>query len=95
MEKWILRRAIDEKLPKEIVNRKKAKFWEGAGVSELLAQYANEHITDDEFKDERTLLNGEVINTKEELMYYRIFRRHFGDLTDISWMGRTKGAPKQ
>jgi len=95
MEKWILRRAIDEKLPKEIVNRKKAKFWEGAGVSELLAQYANEHITDDEFKDERTLLNGEVINTKEELMYYRIFHRHFGDLTDISWMGRTKGAPKQ
>jgi hypothetical protein len=27
-------------------------------------------------------------------MYYRIFREHFGDVRDLSWMGRTKGVPK-
>ena len=35
------------------------------------------------------------INSKEELMYYRIFKNHFGDLEDLSWVGRTKGAPKR
>jgi asparagine synthase (glutamine-hydrolysing) len=30
---------------------------------------------------------------KEELMCYRIFREHFGELDDLSWMGRTKSAP--
>ena len=39
------------------------------------------------------LPNGWQINTREELMYYRIFKEHFGDLTDLDWMGRTKGAP--
>jgi len=26
-------------------------------------------------------------------MYYRIFKEHFGDLPNLDWMGRTKGAP--
>lgn len=34
MEKWILRRAVMDLLPYDIVQRKKAKFWEGAGVEE-------------------------------------------------------------
>jgi asparagine synthase (glutamine-hydrolysing) len=34
-----------------------------------------------------------VLNSKEEIMYYRIFREHFGNMEDLSWMGRTKGAP--
>jgi len=24
---------------------------------------------------------------------YRLFREHFGDLDNLAWMGRTKGAP--
>ncbi len=95
VEKWIFRRAMDGALPERVLNRKKAKFWEGAGVSELLAGYADEHITDEEFARERTLPNSWTVNTKEELMYYRIFREHFGELEDLSWMGRTKGAPRQ
>jgi asparagine synthase (glutamine-hydrolysing) len=73
--------------------RRKAKFWQGAGVGEMLAQYAAEHITDEDFGRERLLANGWMLNTKEELLYYRIFREHFGDLDNLSWMGRTKGAP--
>jgi hypothetical protein len=31
------------------------------------------------------------LNTKEELLYYRLFREHFGEAGDLAWMGRTKG----
>ena len=75
--------------------RRKAKFWQGAGVGDLLAQYADEQISDDDFRRERSLPNGWLLNTKEELMYYQIFKEHFGKLDDLSWMGRTKGAPTQ
>ncbi len=93
VEKWILRRALEGKLPPAVLNRTKAKFWEGAGVGELLANHAASKITDQEFSAARILPNGWRLNTKEELMYYRFFAETFGRLTDLSWMGRTKGAP--
>jgi asparagine synthase (glutamine-hydrolysing) len=94
-EKWILRRALDGNLPDSVLQRTKSKFWEGAGVGDLLAEYAEHHISDAEFRQERELPNGWVLGTKEELLYYRHFREHFGDLTYLEWMGRTKGAPQQ
>jgi asparagine synthase (glutamine-hydrolysing) len=84
---------MSEVLPDGVLWRRKAKFWHGAGVDEMLAQYADEQIRDDEFERERHLANGWVLNAKEELLYYRIFREHFGELDNLSWMGRTKGAP--
>jgi asparagine synthase (glutamine-hydrolysing) len=95
VEKWILRQAMDGALPEPVLNRTKAKFWLGAGVGELLADFANRHIGDHEFSQERTLPGGLVLNSKEELMYYRIFRERFGDFDNLAWMGRTKGAPVQ
>jgi asparagine synthase (glutamine-hydrolysing) len=59
-----------------------------------LARYADAQVNDADFKRERKLENGLLIRTKEELMYYRIFREHFGEFADLSWMGRTKGAPQ-
>lgn len=94
-EKWILRRALAGTLPDEVLWRRKAKFWQGAGVREQLAQHAEETISDAELERERTLPNGWVLNSKEELMYYRVFRERFGALDNLSWMGRTKGAPVQ
>jgi len=92
-EKWILRKAMEEALPDKIFNRPKAKFWEGAGVRELISDYAEKHITDADFRNERLLSNGLIINTREELYYYRIFKEHFGSDIDLSWMGRTEGSP--
>lgn len=92
-EKWIVRQALVGALPEAVLWRPKAKFWEGAGVGDLLSLYAQEKISDTEFHCERWLPNGWCLNTKEELMYYRIFHEHFGDLEDLSWMGRTKGSP--
>lgn len=92
-EKWVLRQAVADVLPASIVNRPKAKFWQGAGVEDLLAQHAEAQISDAEFIQERYLPDGRKLNSKEELLYYRIFRQHFGEFTDLSWMGRTKGTP--
>jgi len=91
VEKWILRVAFDDMLPEQVLNRKKSKFWEGAGVGELMSDYADSTITDDDFRRERILKNGWIINSREELFYYRIFREQFGELENLSWMGRTKG----
>jgi asparagine synthase (glutamine-hydrolysing) len=93
VEKWILRQAMADDLPTVILNRTKAKFWQGAGLHELLAQYAELQITDFDFLRERRLPNGWILNSKEELLYYRIFSEQLGQFEDLSWMGRTKGTP--
>jgi len=95
IEKWILRKAVEDTVPDSVLWRPKAKFWQGAGVEELLAEYAESNISDSDFKRERKISNGWKLNSKEELMYYRIFKDHFGDLKQLDWMGRTKGAPIQ
>jgi asparagine synthase (glutamine-hydrolysing) len=95
VEEWILRKAMTEKLPTQILNRKKAKFWYGSGIETCLQQYAEAQIDNEEFERFRKLPSGLILNTKEEFMYYRIFRKYFKDIDNLSWMGRTKGAPKQ
>ncbi len=93
VEKWILREAVRDLLPSNIVTRPKAKFWEGAGVGEQMLHYADKMVSNQDFQRERQLPNGWKLNSKEELLYYRIFKEHFGDLDNLAWMGRTKGAP--
>ena len=93
VEKWILRKAVEDAVPDPVLWRPKAKFWQGAGVEELLSDYAEATISDADFENERILPNGWKLNSREELMYYRIFKEHFGELTQLDWMGRTKGAP--
>jgi len=78
-EKWIVRKAFEDDLPDDIAWRRKEKFSVGAGSYELMAQIAENGITDTEFEAERRLSNGHVLRNKEELMYYRLFRDFFGD----------------
>jgi len=91
VEKWILRKAMTGLLPESVLTRTKSKFWEGAGVGTLLAGYASEKVSDSDFKAEKHLKNGWILNSKEELLYYRIFKDHFGEPGNLSWMGRSKG----
>ena len=95
VEKWILRKVAEPLLPVEIVHRPKAKFWQGGGVGDLLANHANQAISDHDFFAERRLPNDWTLHSKEELLYYRIFKEHFGELDHLDWVGRTKGAPVQ
>ncbi len=94
IEKWIFRKSMENLLPESIIYRKKAKFWQGSGMNDLLSNYAESHISDSDFKKERNLPNGWQLNSKEELMYYRIFKQHFGELDNLDWMGRTKVKPQ-
>jgi len=95
IEKWILRQTVADLLPRNLVERPKCKFWEGAGVDNHLAEYAEKAISDADFKRERWLPNNWKLKSKEELFYYRIFKERFGLLKNLDWMGRTKGFPEQ
>jgi asparagine synthase (glutamine-hydrolysing) len=55
-----------------------------------LHSYAEGLISDSEYQNEKHIKCGWTLNSKEELMYYRIFKEHFGDLDNLDWMGRTK-----
>ena len=92
VEKWILRKAMNGLLPESVLTRTKSKFWEGAGVGTLISEYASSKVSDADFSSERNLRNGWILNSKEELLYYRIFKDHFGDQDQLSWMGRSKAA---
>lgn len=92
VEKWILREAMQGLLPGVILDRPKAKFWEGAGIAEIISDHACKMISDADFQRERLLPCGWKISSREELFYYRYFKEHFGDFSDLGWMGRTKGA---
>ncbi len=90
IEKWVLRKAVKDLLPEELTLRKKAKFWQGSGVQDYIAKYADEAVSDHDFKTERELPDGQQLSSKEELLYYRIFKDLFGEFEDLSWMGRTR-----
>lgn len=90
MEKWPLRQGLSDTLPDEIIWRGKSKFWEGSGSGEMLSEYASQEIPDDVFDAERELGNGQPLFSKEELFYYRIFKKYFGDSVPLNEVGRTQ-----
>lgn len=90
VQKWILRKTMYGLMPQAILDREKSKFWEGSGIGDLLEGYAVDCIADQEFDSERRLPDGSMLLSKEELLYYRLFKDHFGELEDLSFVGRTK-----
>jgi asparagine synthase (glutamine-hydrolysing) len=90
IEKWVLRKAFEGVLPEEILWREKEKFSRGAGSALVFEQIAEREISEREFKRERTLTNGYQLRSKEELYYYRIWRRHFPDTVAdcLGWTAR-------
>ncbi|MGE5528173.1 MAG: asparagine synthase-related protein [Patescibacteria group bacterium] len=79
IDKWILRRAMEGFLPEAIVARRKEKFSVGCGSAEALAGFCEERISDNEYLRGKTLPDGSMLRSKEELFYYRIFKDAFGD----------------
>jgi len=90
VEKWVLRKAFEGALPDEILWRQKEKFSRGAGSALVFEQIAEREISDGEFERERHLPNGLTLRSKEELYYYRIWRRFFPDsvIECLSWTTR-------
>jgi asparagine synthase (glutamine-hydrolysing) len=88
VDKWILRQAMSGALPENLLRPPDVALWRGAGLGFLLALSAEEQVTDTQYYCERVLPNGWKLHSKEAVMYYRIFREHFGEMADLSWMGR-------
>jgi asparagine synthase (glutamine-hydrolysing) len=84
--KALLRQSFADDLPVEIVNRPKAKFSQGAGSSELIAQQAVEKISDQEFMCECKRLK----ENKEALYYYRILHEFYDDEWILPTIGNSR-----
>lgn len=90
IEKWILRAAFDGELPQEILWRAKQKFSKGCGSADILKAHAQETISHDDFIRERKIKEGFTLTSKEELLYYRLFREHYPHKIALKTMGRTR-----
>jgi asparagine synthase (glutamine-hydrolysing) len=80
IEKWMLRKAFEDVLPAPVVWRTKQKFAEGAGSAHVFQHIADTEITDEQFLRELRHIfeeTGHRVRSKEELYYYRVFRRFF------------------
>lgn len=78
--KWILRKAYEKLLPREIVWRVKTPIEYGSGTT-TLPSFFDSKISDKEFKaKKREYLQGDkvVIRDKEQLFYYEIYRSAIG-----------------
>lgn len=93
VEKWILRHAFADMLPGEVVWRRKAKFFEGAGLEDAIQRVAEQEITDDEFARYRATADGLTLRSKEELYCYRIFREFFPNPAVVETIGWTRTEP--
>lgn len=89
-EKWMLKEAFLGWIPDEIRNRKKKKFSVGAGSSQIISRVADEKISDREWEGESLTISGHPLNSKEELMYYRLFRDFFPEPACDRTVGHTR-----
>ena len=91
IEKWLLRQAFSDYLPKEILWRPKIEFAAGCGSERLITNLVEDEISDAEFEKEKALHKDAKILSKEELYYFRIFRSFFNTDGEIEAIGRWKG----
>jgi asparagine synthase (glutamine-hydrolysing) len=90
IEKWILRRMAQDLLPHEVAWRKKIKFATGAGLGDKLAAWANHEISDEEFARGRQIADGVTLRSKEELLYYRVFKQMYPQESLVGLVGRSR-----
>ncbi len=81
--KLLLRESFADLLPREVMERKKQRFSDGAGSIHSLVRISEDIITDREFETERKRLPKNRVRTKEELLYFRSFAKHFGDSENV------------
>jgi asparagine synthase (glutamine-hydrolysing) len=86
-EKRLLREAFAGWLPDELLWRRKEQFGTGSGAREVLGETVSATITDEQFEAERHAIDP-PLRTKEELAYFRIFRRALPGLRPEDTIGR-------
>jgi len=86
-EKELLRKAFEGWLPHEFLWREKAQFGDGSGAAEVLSEPLSESVSEEELRRERRAVTP-PLRTREELAYFRIFRRHLGPVRPERTLGR-------
>jgi asparagine synthase (glutamine-hydrolysing) len=78
--KWLMRKAYEDLVPKDVIWRAKAPLEQGTGT-EVFRTFFNDEISDHEFEEKKKLIHerdGVKISDKEHLFYYEFFRKRFG-----------------
>jgi len=86
IEKWIFRKAYEKCLPNSIVWRSKQEFSQGSGSAYVLPSYFEKQISNEELAE--TQDRHPIIRSKEELHYFRIFVKHFGEGHAVNTVGQ-------
>ena len=79
MEKWLLRKAFEDMLPKDIACRQKEQFSDGVGYSWIdnLKELVEKEVSDKELANARDKFPIQTPSSKEEFYYRSIFSEHF------------------
>lgn len=79
MEKWVLRKAFEEYLPKEVAWRQKEQFSDGVGYNwiDTLKEVVETAVTDEMLENAHHRFPIQTPRTKEEYHYRSIFEDHF------------------
>ena len=79
MEKWILRKAFEDLLPKSVAWRQKEQFSDGVGYSwiDTLKELVEKEVTDKQLANVHFKFPIQPPTSKEEFYYRSIFAEHF------------------
>ncbi|MCK5281089.1 MAG: asparagine synthase B [Cyclobacteriaceae bacterium] len=79
IEKWVVRKAFEDYLPKEVAWRQKEQFSDGVGYNwiDTLKELTNERISDDDLTNAKYRFPINPPMSKEEYYYRTIFEEHF------------------
>jgi asparagine synthase (glutamine-hydrolysing) len=83
--KWILRKAYAELIPKEVTWRSKAPLEQGTGTW-VLPDYFDKKVTTEDFEEKKKLYldkDDVILTSKEQLIYYELFRKRFGIPSEV------------
>tara|TARA_R110002073_G_scaffold57778_4_gene146657 strand:- start:61863 stop:63527 length:1665 start_codon:yes stop_codon:yes gene_type:complete len=79
MEKWVVRKAFEDMLPKSVAWRQKEQFSDGVGYSwiDTLKEVVNTEVTDEQLANAKYKFPLQTPTSKEEFYYRSIFTEHF------------------
>ncbi len=79
MEKWLLRKALEDYLPESVVWRQKEQFSDGVGYSwiDSLKEMVNTKVSDEKMAKSAARFPFNPPMSKEEYFYRSIFAKHF------------------
>ncbi len=83
--KFILRKAYENLIPSEVIWRSKAPLELGTGTW-VLPEYFKNKITNEYFEEKKKLYlekDDVILTSKEQLVYYELFRKRFGKPSEV------------